>query len=424
MTDSPAATAPREAPPASAASPPPPLTPSRRRRVLQIFSLVLIVIAVVWVGYSLLFGRFKESTDNAYAAGNLVQVTPQVGGTVVAIRADDTDFVTAGQALVELDPADARVALEQAEAQLAKTVRDVRALYASTDALGATIAVRDSDSARARDDLARRESLASTGAVSGEELEHAREALTAARAAQASAREQWESNRAQTEGTDIASHPLVQQAAGHVRAAYLDLKRCEVLAPVSGYVARRIVQVGQRLQPGAPLLMIVPLDGVWVEANLKENQLRNLRIGQRVRVFADLYGTSIDYRGRVEGLAAGTGSVFSLLPAQNATGNWIKVVQRLPVRITLDPGQLRAHPLRVGLSMRVEVDTTDRDGAQLATAADNTTHLTAATQDHAVADADARVASIILANAPVRVRARAATARPAADAMPTAQTGG
>ena len=418
MTDTPDAAIPPPAAPA------PPLSGPRRRRILQIFGVVLVLLAIVGVGYSLLFGRFKESTDNAYAAGNLVQVTPQVGGTVVAIRADDTDFVTAGQPLVELDPADARVALDQAEAQLAKTVRDVRALYSSTDALGATLAVRDSDSTRARDDLARRESLASTGAVSGEELEHARMALTAARAAQASARQQWESNRAQTEGTDIASHPLVQQAAGRVRAAYLDLARCEVFAPVSGYVARRIVQVGQRLQPGAPLLVIVPLDGVWVEANLKENQLRNLRIGQPVRVSADLYGSSVDYRGRVEGLAAGTGSVFSLLPAQNATGNWIKVVQRLPVRIKLDPDQLRAHPLRVGLSMRVVVDTTDRNGAQLATAAGNTTHLTATTQVRAVADADARVASIILANAPGSATARAATAHSGRDSVRAAQTGG
>jgi membrane fusion protein (multidrug efflux system) len=398
----------------------PPLTPSRRKRALQGLGLLVALIALGVAGYSLLFGRFKESTDNAYVVGNLVQVTPQVGGTVTAIRADDTDFVTAGQPLVELDRADARVALEQAEAALAKTVRDVRALYASTDALAATLAIRDSDSARARDDLARRESLAATGAVSGEELEHARAAFAAARAAQASAREQWESNRAQTEGTDVASHPLVEQAASHVRAAYLDYARCEILAPVSGYVARRTVQVGQRLQPGAPLLVIVPLDGVWVEANLKENQLRNLRIGQPAKVTADVYGTSIDYQGRVEGLAAGTGSVFSLLPAQNATGNWIKVVQRLPVRITLDPEQVKKHPLRVGLSMRVEVETNDRNGAQLAgtTPAGTSARFSSANQDHAVADADERVAGIIRANS-----AGGARVRRLADATPRAGTG-
>ncbi len=398
MSDTPAPTAPTASAPA--APPAPALTPSRRRRVLQALAIVVVLIAVLVGGYSILFGRFKESSDNAYAAGNLVQVTPEVGGTVTAIRADDTDLVEAGQPLVELDRADAKIALDAAEAQLAKTVRDVRTLYASTDALGATLAARDSDLARARDDLARRESLAATGAVSGEELDHARAALTGARAAQSSAREQWASNRAQTEGTDVASHPLVQAAAARVREAYLAYARCEVLAPVSGYVARRTVQVGQRLQPGIALLVIVPLDGIWVEANLKEDQLRNLRIGQKVSVSADVYGSSVDYHGHVAGLAAGTGSVFSLLPAQNATGNWIKVVQRLPVRIALDQQQLRQHPLRVGLSMRVVIDTSDRSGAQLASAPAVGTRFAAATQERAVVAADERISGIIRANAP------------------------
>ena len=394
----------------------PPLSSSLRRRVLQAFGATVGVIALIAVVYILLVGRYRESTDNAYVAGNLVQLTPQVVGTVVSIRADDTDFVSAGQPLVEFDRSDATVALDQAEAQLAKTVRDVRGLYASTDALKATLAIRDSDMARARDDLARRESLAATGAVSGEELDHARNALTAASAAQASARQQWESNRAQTEGTELASHPLVQQAAGRVRESYLALVRCVIAAPVSGYVARRTVQVGQRVQPGAPLLTIVPLNGVWVEANLKENQLGNVRIGQPVKVTADLYGSSVEYSGRVEGLAAGTGTVFSLLPAQNATGNWIKVVQRLPVRVTLDPDKVRAHPLRVGLSMRVVVDTTDRSGAQLATATPSGSGFTSATEAPAVADANERIAAIIRSNASLAVRERPVAAHRVAPA--------
>jgi len=399
-------------PAATAAAPPPPVTRSTRRRVLQGFASVLVVIGIALLAYVLLIGRYRESTDDAYVVGNLVQVTPQAGGTVVAIRADDTDFVAAGQPLVEIDRADARVALDQAEAQLAKTVRDVRALYASTDALQASLDVRNSELARARDDLARRASLASTGAVSGEELEHARAAVTAASAAQASARQQWESNRAQTEGTDVASHPLVQQSAARVRESYLAYARCVVPAPVSGYVARRTVQVGERVQPGATLLVIVPLDAVWVEANLKESQLRNLRIGQPVRLEADEYGGSVEYHGRVEGLAAGTGSVFSLLPAQNATGNWIKVVQRLPVRITLERDEVHAHPLRVGLSVRVVVDTKDRSGGQLAGATAGSRRFVSATQDSALIDADARIGAILRANAPLPAHGPTPAPRP------------
>ncbi|HXQ64748.1 MAG TPA: HlyD family efflux transporter periplasmic adaptor subunit [Steroidobacteraceae bacterium] len=394
----------------TAAAPPPRPGPSTRRRLLQGFAAILVVIGIAVLAYVLLIGRYRESTDDAYVVGNLVQVTPQTGGTVVAIRADDTDFVAAGQPLVEIDRADARVALDQAEAQLAKTVRDVRALYASTDALRASLEVRNSELTRARDDLARRESLASTGAVSGEELEHARAAVAAAIAAQASARQQWESNRAQTEGTDVASHPLVQQAAARVRESYLAYARSVVLAPVSGYVARRTVQVGERVQPGATLLVIVPLDGVWVEANLKESQLRNLRIGQPARLDTDLYGGSVEYHGRIEGLAAGTGSVFSLLPAQNATGNWIKVVQRLPVRITLDRDEVKAHPLRVGLSVRVVVDTRDRGGGQLAGATTGSRRFESATQDSALVDADARIAAILRANAPSPAQPRPSAA--------------
>ncbi len=391
----------------------PPLGASLRRRLLQGFAGLVVLIALGVLAYTLLYGRFRESTDNAYVVGNLVQLTPQVAGTVVAIHADDTDRVEAGQPLIELDRADADVALAQAEAQLAKTVRDVRALYAATDALKEQQAVRAAELVRARDDLSRRESLAASGAVSGEELEHARTALSGASAAEASARQQWESNRAQTEGTELDSHPLVLQAAAKVREAYLAYARCVIPAPVSGYVARRTVQVGERVQTGASLLTIVPLEGVWVEANLKENQLGNLRIGQPARVEADIYGGSVEYHGRVEGLAAGTGTVFSLLPAQNATGNWIKVVQRLPVRILLDADEVKAHPLRVGLSMRVVIDTADRSGAQLAAAPPAGVRFATTSEERAVGEADERVQAIIRANAPAARGRRALTARAA-----------
>ncbi|MGH8338540.1 MAG: efflux RND transporter periplasmic adaptor subunit, partial [Gammaproteobacteria bacterium] len=297
-----------------------------------------------------------------------------------AIMADNTDFVRTGQPLVKFDPADAKVALQQAEANLAQTVRQVRTLYANNGTLQAQIKLREadvvkaqSDISRAKDDLNRRQALAGDGAVSKEEIEHARtqlavarSALAAAQAGVVAAREQLGSNQAMTAGTTIEQHPLVKEAAAKVREAYLAMQRTTMPAPVDGYVARRTVQLGQRVAPGTPLMSIVPLSQVWVDANFKEVQLRNIRIGQPVTLTADLYGGKVDYKGQVVGLGAGTGAAFALLPAQNATGNWIKVVQRVPVRISLDPQQLAAHPLRVGLSMDATVDVTHKDGRTLA----------------------------------------------------------
>jgi membrane fusion protein, multidrug efflux system len=407
-------------PPSDTAKQEPPLSTSRRKRVFQLLLLAVVIVVLVLIGHSLLVGRYHETTDNAYVNGNLVQVTPEINGTVVSIHADDTDLVVAGQPLIEFDRADSRVAQAEAEAQLAKTVREVRAMYASTDALRATLDMRSSELARARDDVARRESLAATGAVSAEELDHAHSTVTAAAATLAAAREQYESNRAQTEGTEVATHPLVLQSAGHLRETLLAAARGIVTAPVSGYVARRTVQLGQRVAAGTPLLMIVPLDAVWIDANLKESQLANIRIGQPAAVTADVYGSKVEFHGKVEGLSAGTGAVFSLLPAQNATGNWIKVVQRLPVRVTLDAEDVRKHPLRVGLSMRVDVDTTQRDGAVLAAAPPATTRFASLSQERLLADADARIADIIRANAgPASVlRAPGATRAAPAGAPP------
>ncbi|MEO7127596.1 MAG: efflux RND transporter periplasmic adaptor subunit, partial [Rhodoferax sp.] len=353
-----------------------------------------------------------EDTDNAYVEGNVIQITPQISGTVIAITADNTDFVRAGQPLVKFDPTDAKVALEQAEANLAQTVRQVRTLYANNGTLQAQIKFREadvvkaqSDISRARDDLNRRQSLAGNGAVSKEELEHARTQLAVAESAQAAAqagvvaaREQLASNQAMTEGTTVAQHPSVEAAAAKVREAYLATQRATLPAPVDGYVARRSVQLGQRVAAGTPLMSIVPLNQVWVDANFKEVQLRNIRIDQPVTLTADLYGSKVEYKGRVVGLGAGTGAAFALLPAQNATGNWIKVVQRVPVRIALDSQQLAAHPLRVGLSMDASVDVRHKDGKTLADVP--TTVPTAQTNVYAALDegANADVRRVIAAN--------------------------
>ena len=372
--------------------------PGRRRAVLLLLVLAFAALGAAWGAWWQLVGRNYESTDNAYVAGNLVQVTPQVAGTVVSIAADDTDRVKAGQLLVRLDAADAQVALEQAEAQLAQAVRESRTLYANNNTLEAGIAVRQSELVRAQEDHARREQLAAKGMISKEALDNARAAVATARAALDEAREKLASNRTLTDRTTVAAHPNVMRAAARVRETLLALKRAEIAAPVSGYVAKRSVQVGQRVAPGAALMAIVPLDQVWVDANFKESQLREMRIGQPVRLVADMYGDRVEFHGRVAGLAAGTGGAFALLPPQNATGNWIKVVQRLPVRILLDLTQLEQHPLRIGLSMRAEVDIRDTGGAQLAAAPRAGAAYSIAAPQAASPDADARVRAIIAAN--------------------------
>jgi membrane fusion protein (multidrug efflux system) len=363
-------------------SPPPRRMNPHRKRGLLLAGGVVALAAVGWGLYDYLVLRHYEGTDNAYVQGSVIQITPQAGGTVTAIYADETDAVQAGQPLVRLDPADAEVALAQAEAALGQTVRQVRTLYANNASLTAQIRLREADADKARtqletaqQDLARRQGL-SGGAVSGEELAHARDqvaaaqsALAAARAGVVAAREQLASNQALTDGTPVEEHPSVLAAAATLREAWLAAHRTTLPAPASGYVSKRVVQIGQRVAPGTPLMSIVPLDQVWVDANFKENQLRNLRIGQPATLTADLYGGKVVYTGKVAGLGIATGAASALLPAQNATGNWIKVVQRVPVRIALDAGPLAQNPLRVGLSMLVEVDIADQSGPRLSATA-------------------------------------------------------
>jgi membrane fusion protein, multidrug efflux system len=350
----------------TAPSPAARLLPDRRRRWLVALGAVIALIALVWLGWWLLYARLYESTDDAYVAGDMVNVMSQVSGTVVSIGADETDLVEAGQELVRLDATDARIALQDAEQQLARTVRQTRTVFATRDQLRAVADQRRADLARAQSDLNRRKNLAASGAVSGEELGHAQDALKAAHDALIAAEKNLAASSALVGRTGVADNPDVRAAATQVERAWLALVRTSVHAPVTGYVARRTVQLGERISPGAPLIAIVPLGRLWLEANFREGQLRRMRIGQPASVVADLYGGRVTYHGRIAGLGMGTGSAFALLPAQNATGNWIKVVQRVPVRIELEPRELAAHPLRIGLSTVVTVDLRDTSGAQLA----------------------------------------------------------
>ncbi|MDR3514805.1 MAG: HlyD family efflux transporter periplasmic adaptor subunit [Azospirillaceae bacterium] len=340
-------------------------TGTRRKLLLAVATLIFVAIGALYGYHWQTVARFSVTTDDAYVSGNVVQVTPQIAGTVTGVHADDTDYVRAGQLLIDIDDTDTRLALDRAKDALAQTVREIRALIANDGALAAGVALQDTNLARLQQDLARRQRLVNTGAVSGEELKHARDAVEQATAQRDAARKQLEANHVLIDNTTIAAHPRVQDAAERVREAFVAWRRTKVLAPIAGQIARRTAQVGQRTTPGTPLMAIVPLDEVWIDANFKEAQLQQMRIGQRATVTADVYGTGVPYHGTVVGLAAGTGAAFSLLPAQNATGNWIKVVQRVPVRIGLDPAELAAHPLRIGLSMQIDVNIRDQSGPQL-----------------------------------------------------------
>jgi membrane fusion protein, multidrug efflux system len=372
---------------------------SRRWRWLAGVLGGVLLAGVAYGAYWAQVLRYHQSTDDAYVSGNVVQITPQISGTVVGIGADDTQFVRAGQPLVRLDQADAKVALEQAEAGLARTVRDVRNLYATTSQLEAAVQLRRTDLTAAQSDLARRQRLGATGAVSGEELQHSVDAVKVAQAALLAAEQQLAANRARVDNTTLKDHPQVRDAAAAVRNAYLTLSRTELPAPVAGFIARRNVQLGERVSPGTPLMAVVPLDQVWVDANFKEPQLSRMRVGQPVRLVADLYGSHVVYHGSVAGFGAGTGSAFSLLPAQNATGNWIKIVQRVPVRIALDPREIAAHPLQIGLSMKADVDVQKGgSGARLPQLASSPAGWSTSVFGSSDRLADARVSAIISSN--------------------------
>ncbi len=368
----------------------------RKRKVmlLALAVVVLLAIAGVWA-YHEFIGRWSESTDDAYVNGNVVEITPLVTGTVVSIGADDGDLVQEGQVLVNFDPNDAEVGLQSAKAKLARTVRQVRGLYSNVDGMKAQVNAQQAEVQKAQDNYNRRKNLAKGGAISQEELSHARDDLTSAQNALANAKQQLKTTSALVDDTVVSSHPDVMSAAADLRQAYLTNARSTLIAPVTGYVAKRTVQLGQRVQPGTALMAVIPLNQLWIDANFKETQLRDMRIGQPVDIEADLYGSDVKYSGTVDSLGAGTGSAFALLPAQNATGNWIKIVQRVPVRIHINAEELAKHPLRVGLSTNVEVNLHDQSGPVLAQQPPQKASFSTNVYDRQLAEADAMIAQLI-----------------------------
>ncbi|AZC32099.1 efflux RND transporter periplasmic adaptor subunit [Pseudomonas chlororaphis] len=368
----------------------------RKRKVMLLGLVALIVLGGLGVfAWYELYGRWNEGTDDAYVNGNVVEITPLVNGTVVSIGADDGDLVHEGQVLINFDPNDAEVGLQSAEANLARTVRQVRGLYSNVDGMRAQVAAQKAEVQKAQDNFSRRRTLASSGAISQEELSHARDDLTSAQNALANAQQQLNTTNALVDDTVVSNHPDVQAAAAQLRQAYLTNARSTLIAPVTGYVAKRTVQLGQRVQPGTALMAVIPLDQLWIDANFKETQLRDMRIGQPVDIEADIYGSEVKYSGTVDSLGAGTGSAFALLPAQNATGNWIKIVQRVPVRIHVNAEELAKHPLRVGLSTVVNVDLHDQSGPVLAQQPPQKASFSTNVYDRQLGEADALIARLI-----------------------------
>ena len=346
---------------------------ARRRRLLTLLAGAVIVAGVAYGGYVIAFAGRSVSTDNAYVGADVAQVTPLVAGPVAQVPARETATVKAGQPLVILDDADARIAVAQAQAALGQAERKVRTYQASDMTLAGQLAARQADLQRAqadltrsRTDLDRRQTLSTSGAVSGEELTTAKDQFAQAQAAVAQAQANLraaqgarEANNVLISGVSLEQNPEVAAARARLDAAQLALSRTVIRAPIDGVVSKKSVQVGQEVQAGAPLMTVVPVDAVYVDANFKEVQLKKVRMGDPATLTSDLYGGGVTYHGRVTGLSGGTGSAFSLIPAQNASGNWIKVVQRLPVRIALDPHELAQHPLRIGLSMKAKIDVAD-----------------------------------------------------------------
>jgi membrane fusion protein (multidrug efflux system) len=341
-----------------------PAPKSNRRRLLTILAIVVVIGVVIYGLYWLLYARHFESTNDAYVGGDIVSITSRENATVLALHADNTQSVRRGQLLIEFEPITAKVGMDAAEANLARTVRSVRTDFSKVLQARAQLNAAHVALAQAQSDYRRRASAGD--AVSGEELNHARDSVAGGQASVAAAESALAQAESSVQGTAIASNPDVLAAIARLRQAAITLGHMKLTAPVDGVVAQRTVQIGQQIAPGTPLMAVVPLQSVWIDANFKEGQLEDMRIGQPVEVTADIYGGGVTYHGKIVGLGAGSGSAFALLPPQNASGNWIKIVQRVPVRIALDPKELQDHPLRVGLSVDVSVDVRDASGPAMA----------------------------------------------------------
>ena len=388
--------APAPSPAAPATQAPAGGKPKARKTGLTILAVIVVVAAIVWAVFHFLLAKPEEETDDAYVAGDVVAITARDPGQVLAIHADNTQTVKAGQPLIDLDPATADVGVASAAAELARAVRATRADFTKVNQSGAAIVQAQAELTRARADYARRQGAAAEGAVSGEELSHAADAVKVAAANLTLAKAQAAQARTTVQGTEVGTNPAVMAAIAAYRRAAITRSHMHVVAPISGVVAQRTVQVGQQVAAGTPLMAVVPLDRLWVDANFRETQLRDLRIGQPATITADIYGGKIVYHGKVIGLGAGSGNAFALLPPQNASGNWIKIVQRVPVRIGLNANELRQNPLRVGLSATVTVDTADQNGPRIGSAATQVGSTPAMDgKDPAI---EARIAQIIAAN--------------------------
>ncbi|WP_168403444.1 multidrug efflux MFS transporter periplasmic adaptor subunit EmrA [Erwinia amylovora] len=338
-----------------------------RTRALIFLTVLLVTIGMAYLAWWLLILSHYQETDDAYVAGNQAQVMAQVTGSVNKVWFDNTDLVKQGDVLVTLDRTDADQAFEKAQTALATSVRQTHQLIINGKQYQATIELQKTALEQAQADLRRREPLGAAKLLGKEDLQHARDAVATAKARLDVAMQQFNANQAMILNTSLENQPAVKQSAAQLRDAWLALQRTTVVSPIDGYVSRRSVQVGSQISSTTPLLAIVPANNLWVDANFKETQLAGMRIGQPATVVSDIYGDDVVYNGKVVGLDMGTGSAFSLLPAQNATGNWIKVVQRLPVRIALDAQEVAKHPLRIGLSTLVKIDTRSSEGAVLAT---------------------------------------------------------
>ena len=373
--------------------------PKRRKTVLLGLAVLFLILGAGWAAYWALFLRNMESTDDAYVAGYEVSIMAQTEGNVIDVLADDTDFVRAGDVLVRLDATDAKLALENAIYELAGEVREMQRLRIESVRLDAVVEQREKELAKLRADLKRRIALGKRDALAEEELQHARDYVLVAEAALREAREQRKANQALLLDTPLEKQPAILLAAQKVRETWLALKRTDIKSPVSGFVAKRNIQAGGRAVLGKALMIVAPLESVWVDANFKEIQLGRIRIGQRAEITADMYGDDVVYHGTVAGFEAGTGSVFSLLPPQNATGNWIKIVQRVPVRIRLEPAELKQRPLMLGLSAMVRVDTSDSSGPMLTFSPGRRQTMTTTALAIDMTEADALIDSIIKENA-------------------------